>query len=205
MIRNMLRYIIITLGIFVAAGMGLFFFLLQNPLTPKDAAEYFTTKGLQFTGVRGFSISESKETRAQNIEVTKIIAQKDADFLHIELTEKLGGELGQFYQSEKKSSIESLFLPYSAEYPGTLTQEVECPDEFHPAQGEVGDMHYYIMYANDRFAYGICAYDLVRYKFVLGLAYCDKSDIFVEIKLFSPQEIFSEENALELLRSFSCN
>lgn len=201
----MFRYIIITLVIFVVAGIGLFFFLMQKSVAPEDVGEYFTTKGLQLTAGRGFSISELKETRAENVKITKITAQRGADFLHIELTENLGGELGQFYQSEKKGSIESLFLPYTTGYPGALSQEVACPDEFHPSYGEVGDMYYYIMYANDRFSYGICAYDLVKYKSALGLAYCGKSDVFVEVKLFSPQEVFSEEDALELLRSFNCN
>ena len=178
---------------------------MQKPVAPNDAAEYFKAKGLHFTGARLFSITETKEIQTKNIKVTKIIAQRNTDFLHVELTEKLGRELGQFYQSERKSSIESLFLPYTSGYPGVLTQEVECPDEFHPVKGEAGDIDYYIMYANDRFSYGICAYDLVKYKSALGLAYCDKSDVFVEIKLFFPQETFEEENAVGLLRSFSCN
>lgn len=116
----------------------------------------------------------------------------------------MGKELALLYLKEKKIGIESLFINRPAHYPGIITRKVNCPNEFQPVQGKIGDIEYYIMYANDRFSHGVCSPDLIKYQSVVGLKYCEQEDIFIETKLFYPPEIFTPEVARELLDSFHC-
>lgn len=163
----------------------------------KDEASFFPLKDF---------VVKSTETReVSGLSVTDIEAENNDALLRLELVRGMNEKLASLYLEEKEVGIESLFLTQPAHYPGAITREVECPAQFHPEKGDIRGMAYYIMYANERFFYGVCAQELVKYRSIMGLRYCKEQKTFVEAKLFFPPEIFNKDRALELLGSFQCS
>lgn len=160
--------------------------------------------GLSSEGIDEFTVIEERVTELSGFRVTTILAQKDSVHLRLALIKDMDSSLASIYEEEKRIGIESLFLTQPAHYPGIITKEVECSDEFLPETGTVGSMKYYIMYANDRFSYGVCSPDLIAYRSVFAFGYCNDQSAFIEARIFYPPEEFLKDEALEILGSFQC-
>ncbi len=101
--------------------------------------------------------------------------------------------------NDKKFLLESLFLPTTSPYPEVITNIIECPDEFKPKVKMVYNGTIYSLFAGERFNYGICAKDLVKYYSEYGIFDCGTKGVF-EIRLFS-----DDNNKIEsIMRSFKC-
>lgn len=196
--------IVLIIAIFVVIGAAFFVMGKGRILGPLNLAEQLEVRGVSFQALDYFTVGEIQEKELLDLQVMNIVGRRDDIVLRLELTQNMGEELASLYIEEKKVGIESLFVTRPAHYPGIITREVDCPPEFHPIRGRVGDLEYYIMYANERFSHGVCSPDLVKYRSVVGLGYCKREDTFVEIKLFYPPEVFERESALELLGLFRC-
>lgn len=181
------------------------FFGARTFLTPKNAVEQLKKEGISFPQLKDFII-ESMETReVSELLVTELTARNDEAVLQLDLIQNMDEKLSSLYLEEKRVGIESLFINQPAHYPGIITRETECPTEFQPEKGAIGGTAYYIMYANDRFFYGVCVPDLIKYRSITGLLYCKEQSVFVEAKFFFLPESFNRERALELLSSFQCS
>jgi len=90
------------------------------------------------------------------------------------------------YISDKMFMINSLFRGVSSPYPGALSNRIECPEEFKPLKLANKPFDYYIVYASDRFTYGVCSWSLIKYKSIIYFLYCDKEKKLYHIKLFMP-------------------
>ena len=94
--------------------------------------------------------------------------------------------------------VRKLYMAYPSPYPGTVSREVECSEEFQPAffKGESdGDTYQYLIaYSNERFVVGACSWDLVTYSHLLGWLYCPDDATIYTIKYHIPLE----ENAKKL-------
>ena len=98
--------------------------------------------------------------------------------------------------------INSLYRGISSPYPGVLSNRIECPEEFKPAKIENDPFDYYIIYASERFTYGVCSWDLIKYKSIIYFLYCDKVNNLYHIKLFVPlnENILSYIDLLDSIR-----
>ena len=191
---------LVVASFFAIFTIGVFFLLERRDVqTPESLAEYLGTKGLSFQHGNEFIIDEVESIQITDIEVTKVSARDNYIIIHVELVEYMGEKQAQAYIKNKKVGIESLFLPSPVHYPGAITQTVTCPDEFKPIFGVRDGLDYYILYASERFSYGVCSLGGVKYKSLVGFLYCPERDIFTEIKLFSSPEFFAEKEALNLL------
>lgn len=170
----------------------------------KSVAEQLKAIGVSFQALDDFILKDIQTKEILDLKITNIEVQKDDTIVHLKLTQQMDKEFASLYLEDKKVGIESLFVEQPAHYPGIITREMNCPDEFQPILGKVGDIEYYIMYANERFSNGVCSMDLVKYRSVVGLGYCEDKDVFVEIKLFYLPGIFTIEDSRKLLDSFSC-
>lgn len=160
---------------------------------------------VSFLLLKDFVVKNTETRKVSGLSVTNVEAENNDALLRLELVQGMDEKLASLYLEEKKVGIESLFLTQPAHYPGAITREVECQAKFQPEKGDIEGMAYYIMYANERFFYGACAQELVKYRSIMGLRYCVREKTFVEAKLFFPPEAFSKDRALELLGSFQCS
>ncbi len=90
------------------------------------------------------------------------------------------------YISDKMFMINSLFRGVSSPYPGALSNRIECPEEFKPIKLANKPFDYYIVYASNRFTYGVCSWDLIKYQSIIYFLYCDREKSLYHIKLFGP-------------------
>lgn len=197
----MKRRVVIVGIVVIAAFVGFGIYYIS---APKNIAQHLRDAGVAIPSLNEFTIIEVRTSKISDLSVISISAQKDEILVRLKLTQRMGTGFARLYEQEKRAGIESLFITQPAHYPGIITREVECSLEFQPDVGTAGDLAYYIMYANERFSFGVCSPDLVTYRFVLGFGYCEQQSIFVEIKMFYSPESFSKEESLNILRSFAC-
>jgi hypothetical protein len=184
----------------------LVFAILDKPVS-NDLQNYMKSKGFTLKA-SDYEITERSEKIIAGLKITEVSSANNDKIIKVKITENMEEKIAELYEDDKKSLIDSLFVTQPAPYPGVVTRIIDCPEEFKPEEGTIktSDMKidYYIMYSNDRFFYGVCSPDLIKYRSVVGLAYCKTKNTFVEIELFTIAEKFDKEYSINLLNSFSC-
>lgn len=138
-----------------------------------------------------FSKSETKVSKVESLE-----AFNGGVRVFIEKTQIDGKNK---YIADKKFTLDSLFLPTTSPYPEVITNIVECPQEFKPKIQSVENATIYTLFAGERFNYGVCSQDLVKYYSEYGIFNCKKKGVF-EVRVFSEFEGEIEPIA----KSFKC-
>jgi len=98
-------------------------------------------------------------------------------------------------------NIEASYANSFSAYPGEVSNEIVCSDEFKPEFREKNELKYYLLHSNDRFGIGACDEDSVTYKQLIGWIYCNPE--LYEIKYFTSLDE-SSEDLEEFFLSFSC-
>ena len=102
--------------------------------------------------------------------------------------------------NEKVFIINSLYKTILSPYPGQISHQIQCTDEFKPV--EVSKKTY-LLYAGSRFTYGVCSWDLIKYRALMHFIYCPKQNKLYQIELFIPLEEYYENYADKLIET-SC-
>jgi len=146
--------------------------------------------------VSDFKLLSFSKDNTKFLEVEKLEANKDTTRLFIDRT-KISDH--RKYIEDRKFLLESLFLPTTSPYPEVITNIIECPDEFKPKVQNINNGAVYTLFAGERFNYGVCAHDLVKYNSVYGIFDCKEKGIF-EIRIFSDDE----KKIKEITKTFKC-
>lgn len=104
------------------------------------------------------------------------------------------------YIEDRKFLLESLFEPTTSPYPEVITNIIECPGEFKPKINEAKNGVIYTLFAGERYNYGVCAHDLVKYQSLYGIFDCKGKGVF-EVRIFSSD---SKEKIKQTMGSFKC-
>ena len=165
------------------------------------------TDTLQMFGFSDFEITEKTENNIGSVHYTRFTANNRTVILKAEHAKDVDIAKATQYIDEKRFGIESLYQSTPSPYPDVITRTIECPDEFKPifyrSEQDNQDSLYYILYANDRFTYGACSDDLIRYRAIFYLVYCKEKNEIYQIELFTAPEEFTHDLA-SLLKSFNC-
>lgn len=105
----------------------------------------------------------------------------------------------QKFIHDRKFSLNSLFIPTTSPYPEVITNIIECDGEFKPKSQRLGKGEIFTLFAGERFNFGICTSDLVKYSAIYGIFDCGQKGI-IEIWLFRK----GGENLQPLAKTFSC-
>ncbi|MBI2134856.1 hypothetical protein HYU09_02620 [Candidatus Woesearchaeota archaeon] len=106
--------------------------------------------------------------------------------LKIKVLNNLDFNQSMDYISGKIFLINSIYRNMDSPYPGHLSNIIKCEEEFKPRTIENSPFDYYILYASDRFIYGACSLDLIRYTSMLYYIHCNETDELYQIELFVP-------------------
>lgn len=107
------------------------------------------------------------------------------------------------------SQIEGLYQQAISPYPGEISDQIECPEKFHPNKKVITNDSLHItaienLHLSDRLAPGACGEESASYKSIVAMFYCAEQK-----KLFKLEFIFQKgdypENKEVLLSSLSCN
>jgi len=117
---------------------------------------------------------------------------KNNEYLKIEKTENIDNETAKKLIDKDIIQIKALFSSSLSPYPGEISNEIECADEFKPIlfKTEIGDdeRQYLTTYSNDRFGIGVCSKDLIKFKYLIGWNYCPKTRELYKVRYFIPLE-----------------
>jgi len=196
----------------------LFFFLIIvftiyiiffNLQTSTKLNEKFKIWGIHMNDIENFTINETDRFSISNIQIEDILSTDNSKIIKIRRFSNVDRKTSESYVKDRFLELNSLFTSVSSPYFGVITQTIECPDEFKPKINEAitsdqNKVTYYILYANERFTYGICSKDLVKYKTLFTFIYCsDKKDLY-QFEIFSlPDE--PDGNLVKIISSFKCH
>ena len=141
---------------------------------------------------------------SETFDSTTLIGESGDLFIKVNVFKNTSQEKANIYISDKIVVINSLFREISSPYPGVLSNRIKCPEEFKPVRIPHYPWDYHIIYASSRFTYGICSFDLIKYRSILYFQYCNKQKNLYQVKLFIPidQDISAYEG---LLKSVECS
>ncbi len=115
------------------------------------------------------------------------------------IVRKIESEDHQKYIEDKKFILKSIFEPVHSPYPEVITNIIDCPQEFKPRESSVSNGTVYTLFAGERFNFGICSKDLIKYRAAYGIFDCKNKGIF-EITIFGN----NEKSIMNLAESFDC-
>ena len=185
----------------IAAFAALFIVNSQNE---SDLGYQLKKRGFLITNTGSFQI-KSIDSGDSLSEGENISAESNDEILKIKILENFSKEKAEEYKNNQSALFEGLFNPQLPPYPEFLTNKTECAKEFLPVKKMAESGDYYLTFANERFGYGICAQDLVKYKAGFGMFYCENSKKLFKIQYFIDNvKIKNFKNIEDFFGTFQC-
>lgn len=126
------------------------------------------------------------------------------DRLRVRVSANLDPGEGEQLAREERTLIFGLFEDHQAPYPGALSNTLRCPEELRPADIEPPGPALFLvsLYANDRYAFGGCADDLLRFRATVGAFYHPLLRQLMRVEYFEPKQSTGPLAGPDVLRSF---
>lgn len=102
--------------------------------------------------------------------------------------------------SDRKLLLESLYETAASPYADRVSSKIVCGEKYVPIKTKLDKGEYYTLWAGERYNFGVCSDDLVKYRAGYGVFDCGKKGVF-EIRYFGNKET-GDPN--KLLESFNC-
>lgn len=140
-------------------------------------------------------------SRAQYLET-------DLDGADIRLTiiRLKNNEEAKMFMDDRLAQFRSVFYPKRVDYPGQYSKSIECSESFKPTFQTVnipgGNFAYFDGYANQNKVAGACSKDLIKYRFMYGVAICAAPPRIVEIEEYVD---INKLNGNSLLEKITCD
>lgn len=109
--------------------------------------------------------------------------------INLEIINNIQKSIAEQIISDRVAMFYSLFDKKRVDYPGQYSQYIECPAEFKPIFEDKnisgGKLSFFRTFANSNYVSGACASDLVVYKSIYGLLFCETSEKVYEFSFFT--------------------
>jgi choline-sulfatase len=135
-------------------------------------------------------IIEKDDFKENDFKERNILAKNNNEIIKIKIIYNIGDEKSQDYMADQKIILKSLYDPVMPPYPEFIGQEVSCNEKYKPILKEHVLGEYYLLYAGDRFGYGVCEEGMIKYKALLGYFYFENK--LIKIEYFSSNKSFNE-------------
>lgn len=116
----------------------------------------------------------------------------DEEVLEMTRISELAQPIADTVISDKIVMFKSLFEKQRIGYRGQHTEYIECPERFKPKyfekQLESGYLRYFVGFATERFSFGACSDEDVRYKAINAYLYCNNVQTMFDIDYFGPMK-----------------
>lgn len=156
-----------------------------------------------FMKANGFWIENGLDFKIIEKEGDIAKAGREGEILKIRIFEDWDKGKFEKYRVEQEVLLKGIFEPQLPPYPEFLTKETGCDEKYKPVQKQNSFGNYKILYAGERFGYGICVDDLIKYRASIGYFYCPEKKMAVQLEYFVPQE-GGEGKLINLNNSFKC-
>ena len=167
---------------------------------------FFTNEEKNFVDIlKKYRITFSN---ASDFEMTKnsgqnITAVSGGEVIKLKILKDIEVNSAEKYIGEQKTLFESIFKPQLPPYPEFLTKETGCDEMFLPVENSGENGEYYTVFAGQRFGFGICADDLIKYKASIKFLYCTNTRILAKLEYFVPNSM-EFNDLIEVTESFNC-
>jgi len=191
--RIAIRLVMLTL---VALPILVAAFFLRNDIRPlgNAPATPFTEWGFSMSGIDQFSVRERYGFYADERE-ENVSASRGKDALRVKI---LSGVSRQFLL------IDSQYDTKLPPYPEFLTNKTGCALDLVPRTEAHPLGEYRLIPAGQRFNYGLCTPDLIRYRAGFGIFYCSDQKKVFQVEYFTdPTRPWSDVKVF--MNSFECN
>ncbi|MDO8551808.1 MAG: hypothetical protein Q7S03_03980 [bacterium] len=152
------------------------------------------------TGLNEFKI---KEVYEDDQNVYRALYNKDDNIIRVEVRSNLSSEEAKSLTRSQVTKINALFANAISPYPGAISDEIVCPEEFKPVYktSNINGLEVTSLtgFLNNRLVFGACSQDQAAYKDVLSLFYCKKPKSFFTFELIKP----NNQNAKDFLQTLS--
>lgn len=185
----------ILAGIFLVAAGAFLCTVYSNYLNHRLTHE-LTRAGVSIAGIENFRIQDSSEEY--------IYATSNDEVIKIGITAEENKSSAVNYINNEVALFLGIFQPHLPPYPEFLTREASCPDNYKPSMKETPYGKSFTLYAGERFGYGVCVDDLIKYRASINYFYCPNLGKVFKIEYF----INKADNVNKLINftdSFACN
>lgn len=183
-------------AVFAALALLIIFpFLLYYTLGNKDTADIQISNDF----IKKFNLKFSSYGQDSKT----FTGEHQGIFIKIKAFGNFNPDQSTDYISDKIFVINSMYRDIDSPYPGPLSNEIKCAEEFKPKTIKNSPFDYYILQASDRLTYGACSRDLIKYSSIMYFLHCGKYNELYQIELFVPPGSNLSEYE-ESLKSLSC-
>ncbi len=162
---------------------------------------------LSFNGLNNYKL---KDSYADDSASYKALCsnEKSGDLLKVEVRYKQEESQAQQYISSEVQKMKSLFANAPSPYPGDVSNEIACGNEFIPKyfEKDVGGvkLSYFFGNMNSRLTFGVCTQDQIAYRTYLVLFYCAKDKIIYNLEFVAPKASYDQAVYEKMLGSIKC-
>ena len=164
-------------------------------LPTATAATNFQIGHLQLAGIQPKRFSS--ELTLTNLE----------SVLKIEVIDGIDSASASTMIADGMMGLQALYANALSPYPGDISREVVSDRHFRP-QVVSTNMHgrslnYALLFANERFGYGVASTDSVRYRSLVGWIHCADRSALYKVRYFAKMTV-PDEDLVQLYRRLEC-
>ena len=156
---------------------------------------------------RHFFVIKQETRKGDPFFLRTIFAQGDKDIIKMKIFSRIPPPEARRFVDNESQLMQSLFTDYASPYPGRISMKKTCPDAYRPefvtSDNSDSLRAGYYLYANERFDYGGCVEDFIKYRAVKGFIYCKAKNEMYQIEYFTPKD-HPTQNYREVVNSFRC-
>jgi hypothetical protein len=103
--------------------------------------------------------------------------------------------------------LQALYANALSPYPGDISREVVSDRRFRPQMVSTNidgrSLNYALVFANERFGYGVASADAVRYRSLVGWIHCANRSTLYKVRHFAPLTVH-DEDLVQFYRRLQC-
>ena len=151
-----------------------------------------TNLNIDIPNIKNFNWAYNSNNQDNSIEIIEL--RRNTTFIKISKINDVGKESSEYYINYQLTMINSVFELKTSPYPGIITREIVCPEELKPVEVNTTELNstYYLMYSTNRYSYGACSWDSIKYRVIFLFRYCENKKELYQLEIFVPVDEFNE-------------
>lgn len=124
----------------------------------------------------------------------KALMRKDNQILRIQVNHKLDANAAKQIINSNISSIKALYDNTFSPYPGVISKEITCTDEFKPdysLNDDITKLTKVDTYLNQNLTIGVCNQQQITYRTLIRYLYCPDQKQLYNLELIVPMASYS--------------
>lgn len=203
-----MKRILITL-----TGIGILFGIMTVALDESESSasldsqhEFLRTESLGFSVADGGSfVTVSRHNlSARTSQEVRLTASRAGDIVRLTILSHQPADDARRYMAGQALLLKTQYDSRVPPYPEFLTNQTGCAEHLMPVHVSLGTIgEYYLVYADERYNYGLCSDEQIHYKAGFALFYCSQSQRVIQMEYFVDKDK-DFEDVKYFLGSFTC-